>query len=111
MISSNIVSLMEKSGKSIRGLARETGLATLTVTRARGARIVECRLSTLEVIAGALGCSTKDLYEETAYAWVEPGGEFAEAAEATARPYGDASRRAADGAAPGPERPRSPPRG
>lgn len=87
MITSNVAKLMARNGKTIRSLARETGLATLTITRARDARIVECRLSTLEVLARSLHCATKDLYEETAYAEVDPGPAYAEAAEDAPRPY------------------------
>ena len=39
-------------------------LAPQAVQRARGPLIRECRLSTLEAIAGALGVKVKDLFEE-----------------------------------------------
>lgn len=65
MVASNIGTLMRQRKKTIRSLAKETGLATLTITRARDGRIAECRLSTLALIAQALGCGIKDLFEET----------------------------------------------
>ncbi|MCC8193489.1 MAG: helix-turn-helix transcriptional regulator, partial [Deltaproteobacteria bacterium] len=45
-------------------LEEKTGISSQTITRARGDMISECRLSTLEAIAKALGVTTKDLYDE-----------------------------------------------
>lgn len=70
MISSNIRVLMKEKKISIRTLTTSAGLSLQTVTRARGPLIRECRLSTLEAIAGALGVKVKDLFDE-----VEEKGE------------------------------------
>lgn len=45
-------------------LVTKTGLSRDTVARIRNDHIRECRLYTLELVAGALGVTTKDLYEE-----------------------------------------------
>ena len=70
MISSNIRVLMKEKKISIRTLTTSAGLSLQTVTRDRGPLIRECRLSTLEAIAGALGVKVKDLFDE-----VEEKGE------------------------------------
>lgn len=64
MIRSNVKNLMEKYGVPYAELEKKTGLSSQTITRARGDMISECRLSTLETIAKALGVTTKDLYDE-----------------------------------------------
>lgn len=64
MIVSNIRTIMKEKGKTILGLAEEARLAKQSIDRARGPLIRECRLSTLEAIAGALGVKVKDLFEE-----------------------------------------------
>ena len=64
MIRSNIRQLMEEKKITIRVLLDEIGISSQTITRARGPLIRECRLSTLEAIAGALGVKVKDLFEE-----------------------------------------------
>ena len=64
MIKSNLKEIMERLGVTYKQLEEKTGVSSQTITRARGDMISECRLSTLETIAKALGVSTKDLYEE-----------------------------------------------
>ena len=64
MIISNIRAIMKEKGKTILALADEARLAKQSIDRARGPLIRECRLSTLEAIAGALGVKVKDLFEE-----------------------------------------------
>ena len=64
MIVSNIKAIMKEKGKTILALADEARLAKQSIDRARGPLIRECRLSTLEAIAGALGVKVKDLFEE-----------------------------------------------
>ena len=62
---SNIKTLMENQGMTLRGLMAETGLANKTVLNARAHdRIENCTLRTLRKIAQALGCQVKDLFEE-----------------------------------------------
>lgn len=70
MISSNLKEIMKKKKKTLRGLAGEISMSDATILRARGPLIRECRLSTLEAIAGALGVKVKDLFDE-----VEEKGE------------------------------------
>ncbi len=55
---------MKEKKLSIVRLAEAAKLAPQTVERARGPLIRECRLSTLEAIAGALGVKVKDLFDE-----------------------------------------------
>ena len=64
MIVSNIKVIMKEKGKTILALADEARLAKQSIDRARGPLIRECRLSTLEAIAGALGVKVKDLFDE-----------------------------------------------
>lgn len=64
MITSNVKRLMEEQGVTIRGMVEKTRLADITILRARGEQIAQCKLSTLEVIAKCLGCSIKDLFNE-----------------------------------------------
>ena len=64
MITSNISMIMKKNKISIRALAGEAVISDKTLQRARGPLIRECRLSTLEAIAGALGVKVKDLFDE-----------------------------------------------
>ena len=56
---------MEAKGLSVLALSLDTGLATETITRARGDKISLCKLQTLEVIAQALGVKVKDLFVES----------------------------------------------
>ena len=64
MIKSNLKEIMERLDITYKQLEEKTGISSQTITRARGEMISECRLSTLETIAKALGVTTKDLYEE-----------------------------------------------
>ena len=64
MIRSNIRQLMEERKITIRVLLDEIGISSQTINRARGPLIRECRLSTLEAIAGALDVKVKDLFDE-----------------------------------------------
>ena len=64
MIISNIRAIMKEKGKTILALADEARLAKQSIERARGPLIRECRLSTLEAIAGALDVKVKDLFDE-----------------------------------------------
>ena len=64
MIKSNLKEIMERLDVTYKQLDEKTGVSSQTITRARGEMISECRLSTLETIAKALGVSTKDLYDE-----------------------------------------------
>ena len=64
MIISNIRAIMKEKGKTILALADEARLAKQSIDRARGPLIRECRLSTLEAIAGALDVKVKDLFDE-----------------------------------------------
>ena len=64
MIKSNLKEIMERLDVTYKQLEEKTGVSSQTLTRARGEMISECRLSTLETIAKALGVSTKDLYDE-----------------------------------------------
>ena len=64
MIASNLKILMKEKKVTVRALQEQRGRALETLQRARGPLIRECRLSTLEAIAGALGVKVKDLFEE-----------------------------------------------
>lgn len=64
MIKSNLKKIMEQLDITYKQLEEKTGISSQTITRARGDMISECRLSTLETIAKALGVTTKDLYDE-----------------------------------------------
>lgn len=64
MIKSNLKKIMERLDVTYKQLEEKTGVSSQTITRARGDMISECRLSTLEIIARALGVTTKDLYDE-----------------------------------------------
>ena len=64
MIVSNVKKLMEKKGLTIRGMIEITGLADVTILRARRDQIAKCRLETLEIIARCLNCKIKDLFDE-----------------------------------------------
>ena len=64
MIKSNLKEITERLDVTYKQLEEKTGVSSQTITRARGEMISECRLSTLETIAKALGVSTKDLYDE-----------------------------------------------
>lgn len=64
MIESRLAELMEEKGVTVLALSNESGIATETITRARGKKIGKCRLETLERIAEVLQVSIKDLFEE-----------------------------------------------
>ena len=64
MMKSRVKEIMEKRGVTIRQMVENTGLADVTILRARREQIVQCRLSTLKIIADYLECSVKDLFEE-----------------------------------------------
>ena len=65
MIISNIKEIMKKKKLRIQNISKQYGISTTTLTKARTDEgIRECRLSTLERIAEALGVSTKKLYDE-----------------------------------------------
>ena len=64
MLTSNVKRLMEDKGVTIRAMVEQTGLADVTILRARKKQISQCRLYTLEIIAQCLGCKIKDLFEE-----------------------------------------------
>lgn len=64
MIVSNIKEIMEDKGVTYVELERRTGLTNLTITRARNELIRECKLSTLEAIAKALGVRIYDLFDD-----------------------------------------------
>lgn len=55
---------MEEQDMTYQDLVLKTGLSSDTIARMRNDHIRECRLYTLEVVATALGVTTKDLYEE-----------------------------------------------
>ena len=63
MIRSNVKLLMEKRGVTLKQMVAETGLAEMTLVRARREQIASCRLDTLIVIADYLGCQVSDLFE------------------------------------------------
>ena len=65
MIVSKLKECMAKKGITYAALEKKTGLSSQTITRARGEMIRECRLSTLESIAKALGVKICDLFEES----------------------------------------------
>jgi len=64
MLTSNVKKLMEEKGVTIRMMVAKTGLADVTILRARREQIIQCRLVTLESIAKCLGCKIKDLFDE-----------------------------------------------
>ena len=64
MITSNVQRLMEEKRVTIRGMIEKTGLADMTILRARRGQIAKCRLETLEIIAKCLDCKIKDLFDE-----------------------------------------------
>lgn len=62
----NIRKIMKEKKITIMELKERTGLAKRTIERARGDWILECRLSTLQAIASALGVSVKELFDDDA---------------------------------------------
>lgn len=65
MVKSKVKEIMKAKGVTYTALEEKTKLSSQTITRARGELISECRLSTLDTIARALGVSIKDLFEES----------------------------------------------
>lgn len=65
MFISLLPKIMKEKEITARAIIAVTDLSPNTLTKARqDVGISECRLSTLGRIAGALGVSTKELYEE-----------------------------------------------
>lgn len=64
MLRSNLKALMEQRGITLRQMVEETGLAEMTLIRARRGQISACRLDTLVSIANYLGCTVNDLFSE-----------------------------------------------
>jgi len=64
MITSNIKKIMEEKKLTVRAMNAATGLSLETISRARLKGINQCRLCTLEVMAGYLDCKVKDLLDE-----------------------------------------------
>ena len=64
MITSNLKAIMEQKGVSIKKMSEDSGLAEMTLQRARGQKIGQCKLDTLAVMARYLGVKTRDLYSE-----------------------------------------------
>ena len=62
MIQSNIKDLMEKKGVTLKQMVKDTGLAEMTLIRARREQIGACRLDTLLIIAEYLNCKIEDLF-------------------------------------------------
>ena len=62
MIQSNVKSLMEKKGVTLKQMVKDTGLAEMTLIRARREQIGACRLDTLILIAEYLECTIEDLF-------------------------------------------------
>lgn len=64
MFISNISEIMNKKGKTIRGISEEAGIALGTVHRAtQDDTIGGCQLNTLGRIASALEVPVKDLFD------------------------------------------------
>ena len=64
MLRSNLKPLMEQRGITLKRMVEDTGLAEMTVIRARRGQIAACRLDTLVSIASYLGCTVNDLFSE-----------------------------------------------
>ena len=62
MVQSNLKYLMEKRGITLKRMVEDTGLAEMTLIRARCEQIVRCRLDTLLIMAEYLGCRVEDLF-------------------------------------------------
>lgn len=62
MIQSNLKEIMEKKGITLKQMVKDTGLAEMTLIRARREQIGACRLDTLIVIAKYLDCKIEDLF-------------------------------------------------
>lgn len=64
MLRSNLKPLMEQRGITLKKMVEDTGLAEMTVIRARRGQISACRLETLVSIANYLDCTVNDLFSE-----------------------------------------------
>ncbi len=64
MVRSKIKEIMKEKGVTYAALEEKSGLSNQTIARARGDLINECRISTLDIFAKALGVKISDLYEE-----------------------------------------------
>ena len=64
MLRSNLKALMEQRGVTLKRMVEDTGLAEMTVIRARRGQISACRLDTLVSIANYLGCTVNDLFSQ-----------------------------------------------
>lgn len=64
MVKSSVKEIMEKRGVTLARMVDDTGLAEMTIIRARREQIGQCRLDTLIVIADYLGCTVNDLFFE-----------------------------------------------
>lgn len=63
-ITSNVKNLMKKRKITCQELMAKAELSSQTVANARGPRIRECRIYTLEKIASVLGVRVRDLILE-----------------------------------------------
>ena len=63
MVVSRVKKAMEERGFTIRAMVEKTKMSDTTILRARR-EILQCRMSTLEIIAGCLKCQIKELFEE-----------------------------------------------
>lgn len=66
MIQSNIKQIMEKKRITLKRMVEDTGLAEMTIIRARRGQIASCQLETLLVMADYLNCTVEELYTRTA---------------------------------------------
>lgn len=64
-IVSNLGKIMKERGLTYEELQFRSKVAPDTLARARDARIVTCKLLTLEKLANALGVRICDLFEQT----------------------------------------------
>jgi DNA-binding Xre family transcriptional regulator len=64
MIRSNLKELMEKKEITLKRMVEDTGLAEMTLIRARREQIGQCRLDTLITISKYLGCQVNDLFSD-----------------------------------------------
>lgn len=64
-MNSNLKEIMKEKNVTIRGVCESTGFALQTVMNARDdKKILSCSLGTLLLIARALDCRVKDLFDE-----------------------------------------------
>lgn len=62
MVHSNLKELMEKKGVTLKQMVKDTGLAEMTLIRARRDQIKACRLETLILMATYLNCKVEELF-------------------------------------------------